>query len=395
MDAQSQSAEIRPGRRAEEIPHSGIREIFNAAQSIKDYVNFGLGEPDFDTPAVIVEAAANAARNGHTHYTVNAGLPELRERIADSLAEEQGLAYDPKNSVIVTAGGMGGLFLALEAAVDPGDEVLVPEPFWPNYISQVMLTGATPVRVALSAQEGFTVTADRLAAAVTPRTRALILNSPSNPTGAVLTAGELQRIAELARRESLIIISDEVYEKLVWAEPGHTSIATMAGAWERTIGIHSFSKSYAMTGWRVGYAAGPASLIGPMVKLQESIYACASTVGQYGALAALTQARDAVEAMQTEYRRRRRVALDRIDQLPGVSAIEPAGGFYIFLDVRETGLSSRDFAFGLLKQHGLAVVPGSAFGAAGEGFVRVSYATNEARLHEGFDRMAAFLDSRG
>ena len=394
MNAHSPSAHPGPGQRAQEIPHSGIREIFNAAQSIEDYVNFGLGEPDFDTPAVIVEAAAEAARTGHTHYTVNAGLPELRERIAHTLAEEQGLTYDPKESVIVTVGGMGGLFLALAAVVDPGDEVLIPEPFWPNYVSQVMLTGAVPVSVPLSAAEGFKVTADRLAAAVTPKTRALMLNSPANPTAVVLTPGELRQIAEFARNENLIIISDEVYGKLVWTHSGHTSVATMPGAWERTIVIHSFSKSYAMTGWRVGYAAGPASLIAPMVKLQESVYACASTIAQYGALAALTRAGDAVDEMQAEYRRRRDIALDRIRHLPGVSAIEPAGSFYIFLDVRDTGFSSRAFAFELLTERGLAVVPGSAFGAAGEGFVRVSYATNETRLHEGFDRMAAFLESR-
>jgi aminotransferase len=289
---------------------------------------------------------------------------------------------------------MGGLYLALESVVDPGDEVLIPEPCWPNYVSQVMLTGATPIPVPMSPADGFTLTPDEVAAAVTGKTKALMLNSPSNPTGAVIPADRLLELAKLAREKDLVIISDEVYEKLVWTDAGHTSIASFPEGKERTVVVHSLSKSYAMTGWRVGYSVGPSEIVKLMVKLQENIYACASTVAQYAAMAAITRAGDEVQTMKDEYRARRSLALERIARLPNVSATEPEGSFYIFLDIRDTGLDSRSFAFDLLKQEGVAVVPGNAFGAAGEGFVRLSYATSREKIEAGFDRIEAFLTSR-
>lgn len=382
------------GRRASGIARSGIREIFNLAQDIPDYINFGLGEPDFDTPAAIVAAAVEAAQSGKTHYTVNAGLPDLRRRVSEHLHGLHGLLYDPSDSVIITAGGMGGLYLSMQSLLDEGDEVLVPEPSWPNYVAQVRLAGATPVMVALSPDDGFTLTVDKLQRALTERTRVILLNTPANPTGAVLSAEQLSNLGEFAADNGLFVISDEVYDQFVWSDTGHASIAREPAARDRTVIVNSLSKSYAMTGWRVGFSAGPPELISLMVKLQENIYACPSSVSQYAAMAALEHGAQIVSDMKAAYRERRAVALDRIRAIPGLSALEPEGAFYMFLDIRATGLDSREFAMRLLREKGLALIPGTAFGQSGDGFVRISYATGISQIQAGFDRLEAFIRER-
>ena len=356
-------------------------------------ISFGIGEPDFNTPKYIIDAARKAMDDGYTHYTVNAGLPELRECISEKLSHENGITADPKDEIIVTAGGMGGLYLALRSTLDPGDDVLVPQPSWLNYVSQIALAGGNVVPVPLEPSDGFTLTADKIAAHLTERTKVLLFNTPSNPTGRVVPREELEKIAKLAREKRFFIISDEVYEKFIWDGRSHTSIASIPDASDITVTVNSFSKSYAMTGWRIGYACGNREIISAMVKLQENVYACANSVAQRAAIAALTGDNGSLGVMLKEYASRRKLLTDIVLDIKGLKTVPCEGSFYMFMDISRTGLSSEDFAMGMLARNRLAVIPGDAFGPTGSGFVRMAYTVGSDSLIEGGNRLKAFISS--
>lgn len=366
--------------------------MFNAAQEMDNVINFGIGEPDFDTPEVIREAAAQAARDSYTHYTANAGLAVLRSAIAEKLSQENGIVVDPGTSVIITVGAMQALFMAIIATANPADEILLPDPGWTNYEGQAILCGGEIRRVPLSWESGFELTANDVQQCVTERSTLLMLNSPANPTGAMICGDELDAIAEVAARHDLTIISDEVYEYFVWDDNRHESVGSREEARERTITIGSFSKSYAMTGWRVGYAAGPPEVIATMTKLQENIVSCAPSVSQMAALAALSSGRPFLDSMIEMYRNRREVALGMLGEIEGIRVHRPAGTFYIFADVSALTDSCEQFALDLLASDRLVVVPGTAFGPRGEGHVRISYATSEEKITEGMKRLRRFVE---
>lgn len=378
-------------RRATDAPPSGIRAIFNMAQKIPDHINLGLGEPDYSTPEHILRAATKAAELGHTHYTVNAGLIELRNVISQVINERLGVEYDAANEVVATNGGMGGLYLAIQCLVDPGDEVVLLEPYWPNYYSQVLLAGGVPVTVKLDAKSGFHATFEEIRSAVSRRTKLLILNTPANPTGAMVEEGTLQGVAKLANERDFFVVSDEVYDRFVWPPNTHHSIVGHDGARSRTVLVNSFSKTYAMTGWRIGYAAGPKEIVAAMVKLQESVYACPASIAQHAALEALTGDQRPAEEMRQDYERRRTLILEGLSAIDGVDPIRPQGSFYVFADVSRTGLSSFHFAMRLLEEEHVAVVPGNAFGNGGEGFVRLSFAAGPEDLERAVARIGRFV----
>jgi len=378
---------------AKGITPSSIRKIFNLSKSMADVISFGIGEPDFNTPKYIIDAARKAMDDGYTHYTVNAGFPELRECIAGKLESENMISADPKDEIIVTSGGMGGLYLALRSMIDTGDDVLVPQPSWLNYVSQITLAGGNIVPVPLEPSDGFTLTAEKIAAHLTERTKVLLFNTPSNPTGRVVPQEELEKIARLARQKRFFIISDEVYEKFIWDGRSHMSIASIPDASDITVTVNSFSKSYAMTGWRIGYACGNREIISAMVKLQENVYACANSVAQRAAIAALTGDDGSLGVMLKEYASRRKLLADIVSNIEGLKIVPCEGSFYIFLDISCTGLNSEDFAMGMLARNRLAVIPGDAFGPTGAGFVRMAYTVGSESLIEGGNRLKAFISS--
>jgi aminotransferase len=375
------------------ITPSSIRKIFNLSKGMTDVISFGIGEPDFNTPRYIINAARKSMDDGYTHYTVNAGFPELRECISAKLKTENEIAADPIDEVIVTAGGMGGLYLALRSMLDPGDDVLVPQPSWLNYVAQITLAGGNVVPVPLDSSDGFTLTADKIAAQVTRRTKVLLFNTPSNPTGKVVPKEELKKIAKLARERGFFILSDEVYEKFIWDGRAHASIASIPDAADITVTVNSFSKSYAMTGWRIGYACGNKEIVSSMVKLQENIYACANSVAQRAAIAALTCDDGSLGGMLMEYESRKKLLTNIVSQVEGLKIIPCEGSFYMFVDISRTGLSSEDFAMRLLAKHRLAVIPGDAFGPTGSGFVRMAYTVGSDSLIEGGNRLQDFISS--
>jgi len=379
----------RVARVVRELPPSGIRRFFDLVARMDDVVSLGVGEPDFVTPWRIREAAIYSLERGFTQYTSNAGLPELRQEIARHVAATYGVRYDPEGEIVVTVGVSEALDLALRAILDPGDEVLIPEPCYVSYRPCTLLAGGVPVSVATRASEGFRVLPERLAAAATRRTRALLLNYPNNPTGATYRRPELERIADLARRHDWIVISDEIYADLTYVAP-HTCFAALPGMRERTLLLNGFSKAYAMTGWRVGYACGPAELIGAMTKIHQYTMLCAPMPSQQAAIEALRGGRAERDAMVAEYADRRRYFVRRLNEI-GLSCHEPEGAFYAFPRVTATGLSSEAFAERLLEEERVAVVPGNVFGPSGEGHVRCSYAASLADLEEALARIERFV----
>ncbi|MEV4342042.1 pyridoxal phosphate-dependent aminotransferase [Streptomyces sp. NPDC049590] len=354
-------------------------------------VDLGGGEPDFDTPPHISAAAARALSEGRTHYTPSQGLPELLRAVAAKLARDNGVTVDPAEGVVVTPSAKHALFVALTTVLDPGDEVIVPTPAWVSYPAMASLAGARAVPAALRGEDGFRLTRDLLESCVSARTRAVLVNTPGNPTGRVLTRQEAEDVRAFAEHHDLVVISDEIYEKITFDGRAPVSVAALPGAAGRTLTVNGFSKGYAMTGWRLGYLAGPAPLISQALKVQEHTVSCASSFAQYGALAALTGPQDAVRAMTGEYQRRRDAVVAGLNALPGVRCPRPEGAFYAFADIRETGLSSAGFSRWLLTEAGVALAPGTAFGAAGEGHVRLSFAAPAALLEEAVERMAAAL----
>jgi len=374
------------------IPPSGIRRFFDLVTQMEDVISLGVGEPDFVTPWHIREAAIYALERGDTHYTSNAGLPELREQIARYLDSRFGLEYSPAGEVLVTVGVSEALDLTLRATLDPGDEVLLVEPCYVSYEPCVRFAGGRPVVVSARAEAAFRPQADALAAAVTPRTRALLLCYPNNPTGAAPSPVEMARIAELAVERDLLVISDEIYAELSYERP-HRSLAAFPGMAERTVVLNGFSKAYAMTGWRLAYAAGPSELIGAMTKVHQYTMLCAPVSSQRAAIEALRAGEDEVRRMVREYDNRRRFFVAGLNDL-GLPTALPDGAFYAFSDIRGTGLSSEAFAEALLAEEQVAVVPGNAFGPSGEGYVRCAYATDAARLREALTRMRRFVRAR-
>lgn len=379
--------------RSRTLEASPIRKMFNFASSVRDVVDFALGEPDFTTPLHIIDAAKLSLDRGETHYTPNAGIMPLREVLARSAVQEYGIMPDPVKEIVVTAGGMEALFLAMMAVIDPGDEVILSDPGWPNHARQVEMCGGVPRPVRVYEQSGFLFDADNLRKAVSERTKILLLNSPSNPTGGVADEGNLRKISQIAVEYDLIVISDEVYHRFLYDNLRHRSIACLDGMRERTLIVDSFSKTYAMTGWRVGFAIGPEFLISQMIKLQENVVGSVNTQAQYAAIAALTGTQEPLEQMIQAYDARRHLMVDGLNAIERISCPLPRGAFYCFANIGGTGLSSEEFAMRLIRERGTIVVPGSGFGHAGEGYVRVSYATSEDTIERGLSRIKDFVGS--
>ena len=383
------------GARASSVPPSLIRRMFDRAQGMPGVASLAVGEPDFPTPPHIVEAGQKALRDGFTRYSPNAGYLNLREAIAEKLARSNGIHVDPVGEVFVTVGGMEALMLTLMTGIDPGDEVIITDPGYTNYAAQITLAGGVPVFVPTDLERGYLPELAAMEAAITPRTRALLINSPSNPTGAMYSPDLIGAIADLACRRDLLLISDEVYEALTYGDIPHVSPAALAGMRDRTVSIYSFSKTYAMTGWRVGYLAGPAPMLRTMATLQEQVASCVNAAAQQAALAAVTGPQDCVDRMREAYDRRRRFVVERLNAIPGVRCPMPDGAFYVFPDVRALARDTVDLADRLLSEHGVVVSPGEAFGPRSAGFLRLSYASSDQMLADGIDRLAAGLEAVG
>lgn len=380
-------------QRVSAVPPSGIRRFFDIAATMDDVISLGIGEPDFNAPEVASRAGATALAEGDVHYTSNSGTVELRRAISDHIEGHYGLRYDPESEILVSVGVSEALYLALTAVLDPGDEVVVPEPCFVSYASGVSLAGGVPVSVPTYVQERFQVTTEALEAAITPHTKALLIGYPNNPTGAVLSPERMAEIAALAEKRDLLVISDEIYDRLVYGVK-HTCFSSLPNMRERTIVLQGFSKAYAMTGFRVGFALAPAPLLYAMRKVHQYMIMSAPTVGQHAALAAMTHAEEAVQAMVAEYDRRRRLIVGGLNEI-GLSCFEPQGAFYAFPSVGVTGMDDETFAETLLQEERVAVVPGGAFGESGRGFVRCSYATAYEKIEQALERMNRFMRRHG
>ncbi len=375
---------------AAQMRPSGIRKFFDIAAEMEECISLSVGEPDFKTPWAIRDAAINSLQRGRTRYTANAGMKELSAQIAAYMDRRFGLTYDPAHEILVTVGGSEAIDLAIRALVCPGDEVIIPEPCFVCYDPITTLTGGVPVPVPLKAENGFKLTAGELKAAITPRTKLLVLPFPCNPTGAVMEKRDLEAIAEVLRETNVMVLSDEIYAELTYGSRRHVSIASLPGMAERTIVVNGFSKTYAMTGWRLGYACGPAPVVQVMLKLHQNCIMSAPTTSQYGAIVALRECDDQIEQMRQEYDMRRRLLVREFNNM-GLACFEPGGAFYVFPYVGGTGLSSDEFCQQLLRRKHVAIVPGTAFGASGEGYARVSYAYSVAHLQEALSRIREFL----
>jgi aminotransferase len=371
------------------IPRSGIRDFFEIVQSMADVISLGIGEPDFVTPWHIREAAIYALERGKTGYTSNLGSPALRKEIARHVEENFGVKYEALSEVIVTVGVSEAIDIALRAILNPGDEVIYHEPCYVSYSPSIALAYGKAVAIPTRAEDGFSLKADTLAQAITPRTKALMLNFPTNPTGAVLPRSEQEKIAQLCCEHDLVVLTDEIYSDLTYAG-GHQSIASLPGMKERTIFLHGFSKAYAMTGFRIGYACAPAALTEAMMRIHQYSMLCASIISQEAALEALRNGEAAAAEMRSQYEQRRNFLTQQFNEM-GLKCQLPKGAFYLFVDIRSTGLSSREFALKLLEEEKVAVVPGDAFGPSGEGFVRCSYATAMDQLEIAAERITAFV----
>ena len=376
------------------VPPSGIRRFFDLAATMKDAISLGVGEPDFKTPYHIRNAAIDSIVDGETQYTANRGLPELRREISFYLSARYGTSYDPENQILVTIGASEAIDLALRVICTTGDEILVPEPSYVSYAPGVVFAGATPVSVETFEEDDFRLTAENLEKAITPKTKALILPYPNNPTGAVMTNEDLASIAKIIETHDLFVISDEIYSELVYGGHHHISFASVKDMYKRTLTINGFSKAFAMTGWRVGYACGPEEIISVMNKIHQYAIMCAPRQGQIAAAVALKSGRENgyedVLRMRDSYDRRRRLMVDAFRSM-GLRCFEPYGAFYAFPSVRITGMTSEEFCTGLLRSKNVAAVPGTAFGSGGEGNIRCCYATALDKLNIALERMAEFV----
>ena len=372
---------------------SGIRKFFDLAADMPHCISLGVGEPDFKTPWSVRDAGIRSLELGRTKYTANSGLKELRGEICNYLQRRFELHYKEEN-ILVTVGGSEAIDLAIRAVVQPGDEVIIPEPCFVCYEPITQLTGGVPVHIATRAEDQFRLTADQLRAAITPKTKLLIFPYPHNPTGAVMSAAEVEEIAAVLRETNVLVLSDEIYSELTYGLDRHVSIASLPGMAERTIVVNGFSKSYAMTGWRLGYAVGPAPLIKVMTKIHQSCIMSAPTTSQYAAITALRQCDDQIEMMRDEYNRRRRYVVKALNEM-GLTCFEPRGAFYVFPSIQISGLTSSEFCEQLLREKEVAIIPGSAFGASGEGYARISYAYSVDHLQTAMKRIREFLKEHG
>lgn len=374
------------------IKPSGIRKYFDIVSEMNDpdVISLGVGEPDFETPWHIRDEGIYSLERGRTFYTANAGLLELRKEIARYLGRRFDLSYNPKNEILVTVGGSEAIDIALRAMVDPGDEVIIPQPSYVSYEPCAILAGASPVIIELKNENQFRLTAAELEAAITDRTKVLILPFPNNPTGAVMERNDLEEIAKVIEKHDLYVLSDEIYSELCYTNENHVSIANIPGMWERTIVINGFSKSYAMTGWRLGYACGPKQIIEQMYKIHQFCIMCAPTTSQYAAIDALKNGDADVQMMRDSYNQRRRYLVNAFQEM-GLECFEPFGAFYMFPSVKQFGMTSDEFASKLLHEEKLAVVPGNAFGDSGEGFLRISYAYSLENLKKAIARLERFV----
>lgn len=380
-------------KNVQQLRPSGIRRYFDIAATMTDVITLGIGEPDFATPQHIAQVGADCVLTGHTAYTSNSGAIELRRAISAHMRRLYGLEYSATDEILVTVGVSEALFLALKAICDPGDEVLVVEPCFVANAAAVEMAGGIPVPVPTYVEHGFQVTGAELEARITPRTKAILISYPSNPTGAVLTAEHMAELVDVAVRHDLLVISDEIYERLVYGVE-HTNVASLPGMRERTIVLSGMSKSYAMTGWRIGYALAPAPIMDAMRKLHQYLIMSAPTMGQAAAVEALERGEDDVEAMRCDYDRRRRLIVDGFNRI-GLPCFEPRGAFYAFPDIRPTGLTDEEFCETLLREERVAVVPGSAFGSSGAGFVRASYTASYANIERALERIERFVARHG
>jgi len=373
-----------------DIPRSGIRDFFEIVQSMKEVISLGIGEPDFVTPWHIREAAVYSLEKGKTGYTSNLGSPRLRRSIAAYVEKHFSVGYNPHDEIIVTVGVSEAIDLALRALLDPGDEVLYHEPCYVSYSPSIQLAVGVPVAVATRAEDEFSLKVGDLEKAVTKKTRVLMLNFPTNPTGAVMPLEELKKIAAFAVKHDLVVLTDEIYSELTYDEVPHHSIAALPGMKERTLFLHGFSKAFAMTGWRIGYACGPSDIIEAMMKIHQYSILCAPIMGQEAAIEALERGARSVERMKEEYSLRRNFIVSSLNEA-GIPCHLPKGAFYVFPDIRGTGLSSKEFSLKLLDAKKVAVVPGTAFGPSGEGYVRCSYATAMDQIKIACERISDFV----
>lgn len=369
---------------------SGIRKFFDIAATMDNVISLGVGEPDFHTPWTVRQTAISTLEKGKTVYTANSGLMELRKTICGYIKRKIGVEYQPESELIVTVGGSEGIDLGIRALIDPGDEVLIVEPCFVCYAPIVELTGGVPVPIETTEETGFKLTAEALKSKITDRTKLLILPFPNNPTGAIMTKEDLEPIAEIIRGTDILVLSDEIYSELTY-EGKHFSITQLDGMQERTLLVNGFSKAFAMTGWRLGYVAGPAPIIKQMLKIHQYAIMCAPTVSQYAAVTAMTSCDGEVEKMVNEYNIRRRWLVNALNEI-GLTCFDPKGAFYVFPSIKSTGLTSQQFCEELLYKHNVAVVPGDAFGASGEGYIRISYAYSLKHLMEAVERISEFLD---
>lgn len=372
------------------IKPSGIRKFFDIVSEMPDAISLGVGEPDFDTPWHIREEGIYSLEKGKTFYTSNSGLLELREEICKWYKRKYNVDYDYKKEALITVGGSEGIDLAFRAMLDPGDEVIIPEPCYVSYVPCVELAGGVPVTIALKNENQFRLTPEELLGAITDKTKILILAYPSNPTGAIMTKEDLEPIAKICQEKDIFVISDEIYSELTYGDAQHCTIGSLPGMKGRTIIINGFSKAYAMTGWRLGYALAPQVIAEQMTKVHQFAIMCAPTTSQYAAISAIKEGDKDIERMRTSYDQRRHFLMKTFEEM-GLPCFEPLGAFYMFPCIKEFGMTSDEFATRLLQEEELAVVPGTAFGDCGEGFLRISYAYSIDELREAMKRLAAFI----
>ena len=369
---------------------SGIRRFFDIAATMKEVISLGIGEPDFDTPRPIVDAGIRSLERGETHYTSNAGLMPLREALSEHVQKLYGVTYDPVKEAIITVGGSEALYLTFTALLNPGDEVIIPTPCFVSYQAEVIMAGGVAVEIPCRMENNFDVDPEDIRKAITPRTKAILLGFPNNPTGAVASRERLLAIAQMAEEHDLIVVSDEIYDRLVYGGHQHVCFPALPGMRQRTVLLGGFSKDYAMTGWRIGYALGPAEIISGLIRIHQYTVMCSPTTAQAAAVTALKEGEPYIATMVAEYDRRRRLIVDGFNRI-GLPTFEPLGAFYCFPKISVTGLDDDTFANRLLQEEHVAAVPGNAFGAGGEGFLRCSYATSYDKIEEALRRIERFV----
>ncbi len=370
---------------------SGIRKFFDIVSEMTDAISLGVGEPDFDTPWHVRKAGIASLEQGKTFYTSNSGLKELRQEIDNYMQRTMGLSYDADKEILITVGGSEGIDIMLRAMCNPGDEVIIPEPSYVSYVPCTIMAGGTPVTIDLQNENNFRLQPEELEKAITPRSKILILPFPNNPTGAVMERKDLEKLIDIIIKNDLYVLSDEIYAELTYTGNSHVSIAQLPGMRERTVIVNGFSKAYAMTGWRLGYACGPAEILEQMRKIHQYCIMCAPTTAQYAAIEAIKNGDEDVVMMRDSYNERRRFVLHMLQEM-GLPCFEPLGAFYVFPCVKEFGMTSEEFATRLLEEEKVAIVPGTAFGDSGEGFLRISYAYSVESLREALSRLRSFIE---